>query len=249
MPQGRRTIRIVAAPALALALLAPTASTASPAPSAPAAVAPAAAPQLQQPPVRSGSRAPRSTRSRSPRPTSRSGWTTGWSCAATWCSRPSPTASQCGKVPVLLTITAYNKSVIGAGAGAILAGSDPKYFVKRGYALARRRRPRHRLVRRHLEGVQRPRVQGRRSGRRVGAPRPLEQRQRRHDGGVLHGHLPDLRRLAPARRAEGDLPAGAGRRRLPRHRRVRRPDRRGVHPPVARPGDRHRPDPAGVRHR
>ena len=39
-----------------------------------------------------------------------------------------------GKAPVLLTITAYNKSVIGAGAGAILAGSDPKYFVKRGYA-------------------------------------------------------------------------------------------------------------------
>ena len=35
---------------------------------------------------------------------------------------------------MLLTITAYNKSVIGAGAGAILAGSDPKYFVKRGYA-------------------------------------------------------------------------------------------------------------------
>lgn len=38
------------------------------------------------------------------------------------------------RLPVLLTVTAYNKTVLGAGAGATLAGSDPAYFVKRGYA-------------------------------------------------------------------------------------------------------------------
>ena len=134
MSQGRRTIRLVAAPALALALLAPTASTASPTPSASAArrgtaPAPAAANQCD---VEAAARAvPKSVtttdipirmddgvvlRGDLVRPALANG-------------KPVP-----GKVPVLLTITAYNKSVIGAGAGAILAGSDPKYFVKRGYA-------------------------------------------------------------------------------------------------------------------
>lgn len=39
------------------------------------------------------------------------------------------------RLPVLLTVTAYNKTVLSAGAGAVLAGSDPSYFVQRGYAL------------------------------------------------------------------------------------------------------------------
>ena len=37
-------------------------------------------------------------------------------------------------VPVVVTITAYNKSVIGNGFGSTLAGADPDYLVKRGYA-------------------------------------------------------------------------------------------------------------------
>ena len=37
-------------------------------------------------------------------------------------------------LPTIVTITAYNKTVLGAGGGAVLAGADPKYLVKRGYA-------------------------------------------------------------------------------------------------------------------
>ncbi|MDN5745596.1 MAG: CocE/NonD family hydrolase [Nocardioidaceae bacterium] len=37
-------------------------------------------------------------------------------------------------LPVIVTITAYNKTVIAGGAGAVLAGADPAYLVKRGYA-------------------------------------------------------------------------------------------------------------------
>ncbi len=38
------------------------------------------------------------------------------------------------KVPVVVTITAYNKSVIAGGFGGTLAGADPAYLVARGYA-------------------------------------------------------------------------------------------------------------------
>jgi putative CocE/NonD family hydrolase len=38
------------------------------------------------------------------------------------------------KVPVVVTITAYNKTVIAGGFGGTLAGADPAYLVKRGYA-------------------------------------------------------------------------------------------------------------------
>ena len=37
-------------------------------------------------------------------------------------------------LPTIVTVTAYNKTVLGAGAGAVLAGADPNYLVKRGYA-------------------------------------------------------------------------------------------------------------------
>ncbi len=37
-------------------------------------------------------------------------------------------------LPTIVTVTAYNKTVLGAGAGAVLTGADPKYLVKRGYA-------------------------------------------------------------------------------------------------------------------
>jgi putative CocE/NonD family hydrolase len=39
-----------------------------------------------------------------------------------------------GKWPVVITITAYNKTVIAGGFGSTLAGADPAYLVKRGYA-------------------------------------------------------------------------------------------------------------------
>lgn len=38
-----------------------------------------------------------------------------------------------GKRPVVVTITAYNKTVLANGAGAILAGADPEFLIKRGY--------------------------------------------------------------------------------------------------------------------
>ncbi len=38
------------------------------------------------------------------------------------------------KLPVVVTITAYNKTVIAGGFGGTLAGADPAYLVKRGYA-------------------------------------------------------------------------------------------------------------------
>jgi uncharacterized protein len=37
-------------------------------------------------------------------------------------------------LPVIVTITAYNKTVIGGGGGAVLAGADPHFLVERGYA-------------------------------------------------------------------------------------------------------------------
>lgn len=39
-----------------------------------------------------------------------------------------------GTFPVIITITAYNKTVIANGFGGTLAGADPKYLIKRGYA-------------------------------------------------------------------------------------------------------------------
>src|SRR5690349_385274 len=39
-----------------------------------------------------------------------------------------------GRWPIVITITAYNKTVIAGGFGSTLAGADPRYLVKRGYA-------------------------------------------------------------------------------------------------------------------
>lgn len=39
-----------------------------------------------------------------------------------------------GRFPVVVTVTAYNKTVIAGGFGSTLAGADPAYLVKRGYA-------------------------------------------------------------------------------------------------------------------
>jgi putative CocE/NonD family hydrolase len=43
-------------------------------------------------------------------------------------------AAASGRFPVVVTITAYNKSVIAGGFGSTLAGADPAYLVRRGYA-------------------------------------------------------------------------------------------------------------------
>ncbi|WP_408897060.1 CocE/NonD family hydrolase [Nocardioides sp. R1-1] len=37
-------------------------------------------------------------------------------------------------LPVIVTITAYNKTVLSSGGGSVLSGADPAYLVKRGYA-------------------------------------------------------------------------------------------------------------------
>lgn len=39
-----------------------------------------------------------------------------------------------GRFPVVITITAYNKTVIAGGFGSTLAGAEPSFLVKRGYA-------------------------------------------------------------------------------------------------------------------
>ena len=50
-------------------------------------------------------------------------------------SRPTRTARRSApRCPVIITITAYNKTVIAGGFGGTLAGADPGYLVKRGYA-------------------------------------------------------------------------------------------------------------------
>ncbi|NHA01418.1 CocE/NonD family hydrolase [Nocardioides sp. W3-2-3] len=56
-----------------------------------------------------------------------------------------------------------------------------------------------------------------------------------------------LRCRAAAAGPQGDLPAGARGRRLPRRGGLGRPDRRRLHPAVAGAGDRYRHPPAGVR--
>ena len=38
------------------------------------------------------------------------------------------------RLPVIVTITAYNKTVLAGGGGAVLSGAAPSYLVKRGYA-------------------------------------------------------------------------------------------------------------------
>lgn len=38
------------------------------------------------------------------------------------------------RLPVIVTITAYNKTVLASGGGAVLSGATPSYLVKRGYA-------------------------------------------------------------------------------------------------------------------
>ena len=98
-----------------------------------------------------------------------------------------------------------------------------------------------------MGGLQPARGQGRRRDRRVGAlaQAPVEQRQDRHERPVVPRHQPDLRRRRAPEGPQGDLPAGAGGRRLPRRRRLRRTGRRRLHPALARPGDRHRRHPAG----
>ncbi len=135
MSHGHRTIRLIAAPALALAFLAPAATSASP-----TSVASAAAPSSVAPVAaagRSGKWKPR------PELYAKSITTTDVPIRmddgvvlrgdlvrpALANGEPVP-----GRRPVLITVTAYNKSVLGAGAGGTLAGSDPRYFVKRGYA-------------------------------------------------------------------------------------------------------------------
>ena len=151
------------------------------------------------------------------------------------------------KVPVIVTITAYNKTVIAGGFGGTLAGADPAYLVKRGYQQL--------TVDARGTGASEG-IWGafsRREGKDAVAVvdwasrQPWSNERVRHDRPLLHGHQPDLRRGRSPARPQGDLPAGAGRRRLPRRRGQRRPDRRRLHPAVARHRDRHRADPAGVR--
>ena len=105
------------------------------------------------------------------------------------------------RLPVIVTITAYNKSSGSVSGG--LTGSAPDYLVQRGYA--------HLTVDARGTGssegqwarVQPARGQGRRRDRRVGAlpQAPVEQRPDRHERPVVPRHQPDLRRRRAARRA------------------------------------------------
>ena len=149
------------------------------------------------------------------------------------------------KVPVVVTITAYNKTVIAGGFGGTLAGADPAYLVKRGYA----------QLTVDARGTGSSEGQWNAFDKRENKDAAevmtwahaatVEQRPDRDDRRLLHGDQPDLRRRRQACRPEGDLPAGPRSRRLPRRRRLGRPGRRGLHPAVARAGHRDRSDPAG----
>ena len=151
------------------------------------------------------------------------------------------------KVPVIVTITAYNKTVIAGGFGGTLAGADPAYLVKRGYAQLTVDARGTGSSEGQWNAFDKRENQDARRGDDLGAQAALEQRQHRDDRCVLHGHRPDLRRRRAAGRPQGDLPAGAGGRRLPRRGRLRRPDRLRLHAAVARPGHGDQPDPAGRR--
>ena len=148
---------------------------------------------------------------------------------------------------MIVTITAYNKTVIAGGFGGTLAGADPAYLVKRGYAQLT--------------------VDARGTGSSEGQWNAFDKREDQDGAEVMTwahqqpwsngntamtgasymGISQIFAAAGRAGRAEGDLPAGAGGRRLPRRGRLRRPDRLRLHAAVARPGHGDQPDPAGRR--
>ena len=126
------------------------------------------------------------------------------------------------RFPVIVTITAYNKASGGFSGG--LTGGSPSYLVQRGYA----------QLTVDARGTGSSEGQwaafSRREDKDAGEivewahsrAAPVEQRPRRHERSVVPRHQPDLRSGLAADGPQGDLPAGARRRRLPRRGRVRR---------------------------
>ena len=149
------------------------------------------------------------------------------------------------RFPVIVTITAYNKTALSSAGGHRRGRSVLSRQAR--LRAAHRGRARHRQLRRHLAGLRRSREQGRRRDHDLGAlvGAPVEQRHHRHDRPVVHGHQPALGGRGQAAGAQGDLPAGARRRRLPRRRRLGWAARRRLHPAVARTRHHDGPDPAG----
>ena len=154
------------------------------------------------------------------------------------------------KVPVVVTITAYNKTVIAGGFGGTLAGADPAYLVKRGYGQLTVDARGTGSSEGQWNAFDKRENQDAAEVMTWAHKQPWSQRQHRDDRCVVHGHQPDLRRRRQARGSQGDLPAGPGCRRLPRRRGLRRPDRLRLHAAVAGPGHGDGSDPSGRgRHR
>ena len=101
------------------------------------------------------------------------------------------------KLPVIITITAYNKTVLASG-GLGAGGAD--YLVKRGYLQLTVDARGTGSSRRRLAGVRSSREQGRRRGRELGAQAVVEQREVRDDRPVVHGHLAALGGVRASRR-------------------------------------------------
>ena len=151
------------------------------------------------------------------------------------------------KVPVVVTITAYNKTVIAGGFGGTLAGADPAYLVKRGYAQLT--------------------VDARGTGSSEGQWNAFDKRENKDAAEVMTwahkqpwsngstamtgaSYMGISQIFAAAGKPAGlkaIFPQVPGSRRLPRRGRLRRPGRLRLHAAVARPGHRDRPDPAGRR--
>ena len=148
-------------------------------------------------------------------------------------------------LPVLVTITAYNKTFIAAGGGG-LAGSDPSYLVKRGYVNV--------IVDARGTGSSRGRWHafGARENRDGGEVMEWAHVQPWSNGdtGMTGPSYMGISQLFAAvgetYRPQSDLPAGSRRRCLSRRRGLRRPVRRRLHPAVARPGDGHRSVPPAL---
>ena len=116
------------------------------------------------------------------------------------CSRPTRTARRStSKVPVIVTITAYNKTVHRRRLRRHPRRRRPDVPGQARLRPAHGRRPRHRHVRGPVERVRRPREQGRRRGHDLGARKqPWSNGNTGDDRAVVHGHRPDVRRRRPA---------------------------------------------------
>ena len=131
-----------------------------------------------------------------------------------------------GPFATALTINGYGKS----SPIASLGGGSASGLVSHGYATMAIDDRGTGKLRGHLGLLGHPHDRGLRRGARLDRPPTVERRAHRHDRRVLHGDHLAARRVHGPRRGQGGVRHRADGRRLPRHRRGRRPDQHGLHP-------------------